>query len=85
MQKRKIKGLDHYATSEQERAQTTAKAGQRRYSMKSGKGSSQSRKRGKGGRAGEGRRRQGGRQDTAYKLAELLPEDTLKKLKELKR
>lgn len=85
MQKREIRGLDHCVTSEQERAQTTAKAGQRGYSKKSGKGSSQSRGGGKGGKAGGGRRRQREQRQTAYKLAELLPEETIEKLKEMKR
>lgn len=83
MQKRKIKGLDHSVTSEQERAQTTAKAGQRSYSRKSGKGSSRSR--GRGRRANGGKKRQRGTQQTAYKLADLLPDETIKKLKEMKR
>ena len=83
MQKREIKGLDRSATSEQERAQTTAKHGQRSYSRKFEKESSQSRRR--GGKAGEGKRRQREQRQTVYKLADLLPEDTLKKLKELKR
>lgn len=83
MQERKTNNLDHYATSEQERAQTTAKAGRKDYSRRSSKVSSQSRK--KGGKAGRRRRRQRDKRDTVYKLVDLLPKETIKKLKELRR
>lgn len=85
MQKSEIKGLDQFETSEQERAQTTAKHGRKSYYKKSGKASSQSRGGGKGGKAGEGKRRQREQRQTAYKLADLLPQDTIKKLKEMGR
>lgn len=85
MQKRKIKGLDHSVTSEQERAQKTAKAGRKGYSKKFAKESSRSRKRGKGGKANGGKKQQRGQRQTAYKLADLLPDETIKKLKEMGR
>lgn len=83
MQERRIKGLDQRATSEQERAQKTAKAGRKGYSRRSSKASSQSRKR--YGRAGGKRKQQSDKRGTAYKIADLLPQDTIEKLKELRR
>ena len=84
MQKSEIRGLDHCVTSEQEKAQTTAKHGRKSYSRKSVKASSRSRGGGKGGRAGGEKRRQREQRQTAYKLADLLPDETIKKLKEMK-
>lgn len=85
MQKSEIRGLDHSATEGRGKAQATAKAGQKGYTRKSGKGSSQSRGGGKGGRAGGGKRQQRGQRQTVYKIADLLPDETIKKLKEMKR
>ena len=50
MRKREIKSLDRCATSEQEKAQATAKPGRTSYSKKSSKESSRSRRR--SGKAG---------------------------------
>lgn len=83
MHKRKTANSDRFATSEQERAQATARDGRKGYSKKFSKESSQSRK--KGGRASAGKKQQKGTQQTAYKIAELLPEDTIKKLRRMKR
>lgn len=58
-----------FVTSEQERAQATAKAGRKNFSKKSRKESSQSRKR--GARAGAGKRRQKGTQQTVYDVERL--------------
>lgn len=82
MQRKETMNYDQFETSEQERAQATAKDGRRGYSKKSAKVSSQSRKR--GAKAGAGEKQRRGTQQTVYKIAELLPKETIKKLKEMK-
>lgn len=83
MQKRKIKRLDHSATAGQGKESTKERAGRKGYSGKSGKASSRSR--GRGRRAGGGRKRQRGQRPTAYKIADLVSSETIKKLEEMKR
>jgi len=80
LRKRKTKNSDHYATSEREKAQATAKPGRKGYSKKYEKATKPSRK--KDGRAnGEGERQKGKRQ-TVYNIGDLLTQETIKALKE---
>jgi len=81
LQKRKTSNLDQRGTSERGKAPATAKHGRGSYSKKSSKASS--RKKGRG--ASAGRKQRGGQRQTVYNIAELLPAETIRKLKEMKR
>lgn len=82
LQKRKTKNSDHYATNEQGKARTTAKAGRKSYSKKSRKASSRRRRRNE--RASAGKKRQEGKRRQAFKLADLLTDEEIKRLKAIK-
>lgn len=69
MQRKETMNYGQFVTSEQERAQATAKAGRKNFSKKSSKESSQSRKKGAKASAGEKQRR--GTQQTAYDVERL--------------
>lgn len=84
LRKRETKNSDHYATSEREKARTTAKPGRKGYSKKSEKASKPSQSPKKGGRANGGRKRQKGKRRQAFNLADLLPNETIKRLKAIK-
>ena len=80
MRKKEISSLDHYATNGQEKARMTENNGQKGYSKKSGKASSRPRRRQGNERASDGKKQREGTRQSIFKLADLLPDETINKL-----
>ena len=80
MRKKEISSLDHYATNGQEKARMTENNGRKNYSKKSGRASSQPRRRRQNAKANAGKKRQEGTRQSIFKLADLLPDETINKL-----
>lgn len=84
MRKKEISNLDRLETNGRESGRTTAKDGQKGYSSKSGRASSRPRRRQGNERASDGKKRQEGTRRQAFKLADLLPDETINKLRAIK-
>lgn len=84
MRKKEISNLGPLETSGRESGRTTAKAGRKGYSSKSGKASSQPRRRQGKERASGGKKQQEGTRPQAFKLADLLPDETINRLRAIK-
>lgn len=77
---RKTKNLGQPATNERGKAHETVRHGRKDYSKKSSEELSRKKGRGENG----GRKQRGGQRQAVYSIAELLPTETIRKLKELK-
>ena len=84
MRKKEISSLDHYATNGQEKARMTENNGQKGYSKKSGKASSRPRRRQGNERASDGKKQQSDIHRQVYKLADLLTDEEISRLKGFK-
>lgn len=84
MRKKEISSLDHYATNGQEKARTNAKDGRKDSLSKSGKASSQRRRRQGNERASGAKKRQNDIPHPAFKLADFLSEEIIEKLRGIK-
>ena len=82
MRKKEISSLDHYATNGQEKARMTENNGRKNYSKKSGKASSQPRRR--NAKANAGKKRQEGTRRQAFKLSDHLSDEIIEKLRLIK-
>lgn len=84
MRKRKTKNLGLSGTNGQEKARTNAKDGRKNSSRKSGKASSQRRRRQGNERANGAKKQREGTRRQAFKLADLLTDEEIKRLKAIK-
>lgn len=84
MRKKEISNSGRLETSGRESGRTTAKAGRKGYSSKSGKESSRPRRRQGKERASDGKKRQEGKRLLVFKLADLLTDEEIKRLKAIK-
>lgn len=84
MRKKEISSLDHYATNERESGRTTAKAGRKGYSSKSGKESSQPRRRQGNERASGGKKQRKDSRRPVFKLSDHLSAEIIEKLRGIK-
>lgn len=83
MQRKQISNSGRLETNERESVRTTVKAGRKSYLSKSSKASSQPRRRGNE-RASAGKKRQNDIHRQAFKLADFLTDETIKKLRGIK-
>ena len=82
MRKKEISSLDLSGTNGQEKARMTENNGQKGYSSKSGKASSQPRRR--NAKANAAKKRQEGTRRQAFKLSDHLSEQIIEKLRGIK-
>lgn len=84
MRKKEISSLDLSGTNGQEKARMTENNGRKNYSKKSGKKSSQPRRRQGNERASGGKKQRKDSRLSVFKLADLLTVEEIKKLRAIK-
>lgn len=84
MRKREISNLDRLETNGRESGRTTAKDGRKGYLSKSGKESSQPRRRQGNERASDAKKQRGGQRRPVFKLSDHLSAEIIEKLRVIK-